>query len=138
VSLSRCTVARGAAEAAPDSTISVARTRVCSAIPGDDDSEAPAAAVSDTETAAEAAADKREVARNPIDSVADTAEAGMAARSWEFDNSADCTATRIPAGAPAGVHWRYNPRLSAKRSRGLIQRLIRSVRFIKFESHRHF
>jgi len=106
VSLSRCTVARDAAEPGADSTIAVARKRVCSAIPGDDDSEA--AAVGDTDTAAEPVADKREIApRNPIDSVAGIAEAGTAARNWGFDNSANCTATRarIPAGvAPAGVY----------------------------------
>jgi len=100
---------RGAVGAAADSTISVARTRVCSAIPGDDDSEAPAATGDDADTAAEAAADKRELAaRNPIDSVASTVEAGVATRSWGVDNSADCTATtaHIPAAmAPMGVHW---------------------------------
>lgn len=119
----------------------VARTRVCSAIPGDNDSEAVAAVGTCTVVAAAvqaavgictvveaavqaaaevqaAAVDKRQVVvRNPVGSVADTVE-GVAVRNSGVDNPADYTApvVRILAAvAPAGVRWEYDPRLPTKR-----------------------
>jgi len=115
-SLSHCTAARD--EAGADNATLEERTRVYFVIPREDDTEAgaaagagaaaaaAAAAAAGTGIAAEAAADKRQVAvRNPVDSAADTAE-GVVTYNSGVDNPAGYTAVvvHIPVVvAPAEV-----------------------------------
>lgn len=118
VSLSRCIAVRDEVQEA-DSAASVVHTGVYFATPRDNDSEAAAVVGTGTavEAAVEAAVDKRQVAvRNPVDSVADTAE-GLAVRNLGVGNPADYIAPAVhtPAAvAPAGVRWECDPRSPAR------------------------